>query len=78
MTTKQDVQDVARVADYLEAIAFHWVPISAQDCPPQSRSLHELEAVWSVSKKHVQTETIVNEREMRAAIEMAACTGRRA
>ena len=72
MTTKQDVQDVARVADYLEAIAFHWVPISAQDCPPQSRSLHELEAVWSVSKKHVQTETIVNEREMRAAVEMAA------
>ena len=72
MTTKQDVQDVSRVADYLEAIAFHWVAISAQDCPPQSRSLHELEAVWSVSKKHVQTETIVNEREMRAAVEMAA------
>jgi trimethylamine--corrinoid protein Co-methyltransferase len=73
MTIKRDVQDVARVADYLEAIAFHWLPISAQDCPPQSRSLHELEAVWSVSKKHLQTETIVNEREMRAAIEMAAC-----
>jgi trimethylamine--corrinoid protein Co-methyltransferase len=72
MTTKQDVQDVARVADYLEEIAFHWVPISAQDCPPQSRGLHELEAVWSVSKKHVQTETIVSEQEMKAAIEMAA------
>lgn len=73
MTTKKDVQDVARVADLLEAIAFHWLPISAQDCPPQSRSLHELEAVWSVSQKHLQTETIVNEREMQAAIEMAAC-----
>jgi trimethylamine--corrinoid protein Co-methyltransferase len=60
------------VADYLEAIAFHWVPISAQDCPPESRSLHELEAVWKVSKKHVQTESIVNEREMRAAVEMVA------
>jgi trimethylamine:corrinoid methyltransferase-like protein len=71
-TTKQDVQDVARVADFLDEIAFHWVPISAQDCPPQSRGLHELEAVWSVSKKHVQTETIVSEREMKAAIEMAA------
>ena len=71
-TTKQDLMDVSRVADYLDAIAFHWVAISAQDCPPQSRSLHELEAVWSVSKKHVQTETIVNEREMRAGIEMAA------
>jgi len=71
-TTKGDVSDVARVADYLEAIAFHWVPISAQDCPPQSRSLHELEAIWSVSQKHVQTESIVSEPEMHAAVEMAA------
>lgn len=71
-TTKQDVSDVARVADYLESIAFHWVPISAQDCPPHSRSLHELEAIWRVSKKHLQTESIVTEREMRAAVEMAA------
>ena len=70
-TSKQDLMDVARVADYLEEIAFHWVPISAQDCPPESRSLHELEAVWRVSQKHLQTESIVNEREMLAAVEMA-------
>jgi trimethylamine--corrinoid protein Co-methyltransferase len=71
-TTKQDVREVAAVADTLEAIAFHWVPISAQDCPASTRSLHELEAVWSVSRKHVQTESIVHEREMRAAVEMAS------
>ena len=71
-TTKQDVSDVARVADYLDSIAFHWVPISAQDCPPDSRSLHELEAIWRVSKKHVQTESIVTEAEMRGAVEMSA------
>ena len=69
---KKDVQDVARVADYLEEIAFHWVALSAQDCPPESRGLHELEAVWSVSQKHLQTESIVTEREMLAAAEMAA------
>ncbi len=69
---KKDVQDVARVADYLEEIAFHWVALSAQDCPPESRGLHELEAVWSVSKKHLQTESIVTEREMIAAAEMAS------
>jgi trimethylamine--corrinoid protein Co-methyltransferase len=63
---------VALVADYLEAIAFHWVPISAQDCPANTRSLHELEAVWSVSGKHVQTESIVHEPEMWAAVEMAS------
>ena len=71
-TTKKDVADIARVADYLDSIAFHWVPISAQDCPPESRSLHELAAIWEVSKKHVQTESIVTESEMRAAVEMAA------
>ncbi len=71
-STKQDVADVARVADFLEEIAFHWVPLSAQDCPARSRSLHELEATWGVSQKHVQTETIVHEDEMLAAIEMAA------
>ena len=71
-STRQDVMDIARVADYLEGIAFHWVPLSAQDCPPESRSLHELDAVWNVSRKHVQTETILTETEMQAAIEMAA------
>jgi trimethylamine---corrinoid protein Co-methyltransferase len=72
MTTRQDVLDAARVADSQAAIAFHWVPVSAQDCPPYSRSLHELAAIWQVSKKHVQTESIINAREMRAAVEMAA------
>lgn len=71
-TLKADLVDVSRVADFLDSIAFHWVPISAQDCPPESRSLHELEAVWSVSQKHVQTESIVTETEMKAAEEMAA------
>jgi trimethylamine---corrinoid protein Co-methyltransferase len=71
-STKQDVSDIAQVADYLEEISFHWVPLSAQDCPPESRSLHELEAIWKVSGKHVQTETIVTETEMHAAIEMAS------
>jgi trimethylamine--corrinoid protein Co-methyltransferase len=71
-STKQDVADIARVADWLDEIAFHWVPLSAQDCPPKSRCLHELEATWGVSTKHVQTETIVHEDEMGAAIEMAA------
>jgi trimethylamine--corrinoid protein Co-methyltransferase len=71
-TTKADVSQVARVADYLEAISFHWVPVSAQDCPPETRGLHELQAVWNSSRKHVQTESIVHAEEMRAAVEMAS------
>ncbi len=70
--TKKDLGDVGRVADRLDGIGFHWVPLSAQDCPPETRSLHELDAIWNVSRKHIQTEEIVTEREMLAAIEMAA------
>ena len=53
-------------------MAFHWVPVSAQDMPPATRGLHEIKAIWENSTKHVQTESIYNEREARAAIEMAA------
>jgi trimethylamine--corrinoid protein Co-methyltransferase len=68
----QDVADIARVADYTEEVAFHWVAVSAQDCPPQTRGLHELRAIWENSTKHVQTESIYSEREAKASIEMAA------
>ena len=68
----QDVVEIARVADYQEEIAFHWVPLSAQDKPPETRGLHEIKAIWDNSTKHVQTESIYNEREARAAIEMAS------
>ncbi len=67
----QDVADIARVADALEEIAFHWVAVSAQDCPPETRSLHELKAIWENSTKHLQTESIYSEREARLAVEMA-------
>ena len=68
----QDVADVARVADALEQIGFHWVALSAQDRSPHTRGLHELKAVWDNSTKHVQTESIYSETEARLAVEMAA------
>ncbi len=68
----QDVGDIARIADALEEIAFHWVAVSAQDVPPATRGLQELRVVWENSTKHVQTESIYHEGEARAAIEMAA------
>jgi trimethylamine--corrinoid protein Co-methyltransferase len=67
----QDVADIARLADATEEIAFHWVPVSAQDMPPETRGLHEIKAIWENSTKHVQTESIYNVHEARAAIEMA-------
>ena len=68
----QDVAEIARIADDVEEIAFHWVAVSAQDKPAATRSLHEIKAVWENSTKHVQTESIYNETEARIAIEMAA------
>jgi trimethylamine---corrinoid protein Co-methyltransferase len=67
----QDVADIAKIADATEEIAFHWVPVSAQDKPAESRGLHELKAVWESSTKHVQTESVYNETEAYAAVEMA-------
>jgi trimethylamine--corrinoid protein Co-methyltransferase len=68
----QDVADIACLADATEEVAFHWVPVSAQDMPPETRGLHEIKAIWENSTKHVQTESIYNAREAEAAIEMAA------
>jgi len=68
----QDVVDIARIADATEEVAFHWVPVSAQDTPPQTRSLHEIKAIWENSTKHIQTESIYSQSEAKAAIEMAS------
>jgi len=67
----QDVRDISRIGDATEEVAFHWVPVSAQDVPPGTRGLHEIKAIWENSTKHVQTESIYNEREAHAAMELA-------
>src|SRR5271157_2900666 len=72
MSKLQDVVDIARIADATEEVAFHWVPVSAQDTPPGTRGLHEIKAIWENSTKHVQTESIYSMHEAKAAIEMAA------
>ncbi len=72
MSAWQDVADIARVGDALEEIAFHWVAVSAQDLPVKTRGLHELRAIWENSTKHAQTESIYNEWEAKAAVQMAA------
>src|SRR4030065_1063617 len=75
MSAWQAVADIARIGDALEEIAFHWVAVSAQDYPVYTRGLHELRAIWANSTKHTQTESIYNEWEARADIEMAAVIG---
>jgi trimethylamine--corrinoid protein Co-methyltransferase len=68
---KEDVGVMARVADYLTSIGFYWPMVSAQDFP-STAPLHELEASFNNTVKHVQTETVMGERMARYAVEMAS------
>ena len=67
---KSDVAMMARVSDYLSSIGFIWPMVSAQDYG-QTSILHELDAIWNNSVKHVQSETIMGARECEYSIEMA-------
>ena len=55
---KDDVAKSARISDYLSSISFYWPMVSAQD-NPIAPSLHELEASFNNTLKHVQTPTVV-------------------
>jgi trimethylamine--corrinoid protein Co-methyltransferase len=67
---KADVGMMARVADYLSSMAFYWPMVSAQDFG-RTAPLHELDASWSNTVKHVQSETLMGEAPARYAVEMA-------
>ncbi len=67
---KDDVAAMARVCDALSAIGFFWPIVSAQDYP-KTAPLHEIEAAFNNTIKHVQSETIMGEWTAHYAIDMA-------
>lgn len=69
-SVKADVAASARLADYLSSIGFYWPMVSAQD-HPATAPLHELDAAFNHTVKHVQSETVMGEATARYAIEMA-------
>jgi trimethylamine--corrinoid protein Co-methyltransferase len=69
-SVKDDVAKTARLADYLSSIGFYWPIVSAQDTGGTA-PLHELDASFNNTVKHVQTPTVVDEIEARYAVEMA-------
>jgi trimethylamine--corrinoid protein Co-methyltransferase len=69
-SVKEDVAKMARVSDYLSSLGFYWPIVSAQD-HPATAPLHELDASFSNTVKHVQTETVMDEPMARYAVEMA-------
>jgi trimethylamine--corrinoid protein Co-methyltransferase len=67
---KADVAMMAHVIDALPAFGFYWPMVSAQDYG-RTAILHEIDASWNNTVKHVQSETIMGERECEFAVEMA-------
>jgi trimethylamine--corrinoid protein Co-methyltransferase len=67
---KEDVARMARVSDYLPSIAFYWPMVSAQDFG-RLAPLHELDASFNNTAKHVQTETVMGEKAAQYAVRMA-------
>ncbi len=67
---KEDVARMARVADYLSSVSFYWPMVSAQD-HGRLAPLHELDASFRNTVKHVQTETVMGEKAARYAVRMA-------
>jgi trimethylamine--corrinoid protein Co-methyltransferase len=60
---------MAHVADYLSSIAFYWPMVSAQDFG-RTAPLHELDASWNNTIKHVQSETLMGGELARYGVEM--------
>jgi trimethylamine--corrinoid protein Co-methyltransferase len=52
-STKADLARVTRLTDYLSSISFWWPTISAGDCA-ETAQLHELDAGWNNTVKHLQ------------------------
>lgn len=67
---KSDVAAMARVCDYLSSMGFIWPIVSAQD-HGATAPLHEMDACWNSTIKHVQSETIMGDASCRYAVEMA-------
>jgi len=67
---KEDIAKMARVSDYLPSVGFYWPIVSAQDHPTVA-PLHELDASWNNTVKHVQTETVMDEKMAEYSVEMA-------
>jgi trimethylamine---corrinoid protein Co-methyltransferase len=67
---KDDVAIMARVADALPSVSFYWPMVSAQDCG-RLAPLHELDAAFNNTVKHVQSETVMGAGPARFAVRMA-------
>lgn len=67
---KDDVGKMARVIDYLSSVSFYWPMVSAQDYGVLA-PLHELDASFNNTVKHIQSETVMGAKPAQYALRMA-------
>ena len=69
-SVKEDIAMMALVSDYLPSISFYWPMVAARDCPTEIIALHELEAAFTYTEKHVHIVSCVDEKSAQYAVEM--------
>ena len=69
-SVKEDLAKTARLSDYLSSIGFYWPMVSATD-HPRTAPLHEIDASFNNTVKHIQSETVMGDKMGRYAVEMA-------
>ena len=69
-STKSDVENMAKVVDYLPMASAVWPPAGSRD-KGETAPIHALEACFNNTEKHVQTETILDEISAKYTVEMA-------
>ena len=68
---KEDLANCARVVQALDNVSATSAVVSAQDCPPETRVLHEFDACVRNSEKHSIVVSIKEDWEARSLIRMA-------
>ena len=69
---KEDIEKMALISDYLDTIDIVSPTVSAQDVPTTGVPVHELEACFANTGKHVITESVASARGARSQIDLAA------
>jgi trimethylamine--corrinoid protein Co-methyltransferase len=71
-SNKTDIEKMALISDYLDAVDIITPTVSAADTTISGRAIQELEACFLNTGKHVVTESVTSARDARAQIELAA------
>jgi trimethylamine--corrinoid protein Co-methyltransferase len=71
LSVKRDVENMAKIANYLPIVSLVWPTVSASD-KGEAAPLHGVEACFNNTEKHVQTESVMDEVSAKYAIEMAS------